>query len=91
MGDCEKNKTGSDQIWLLPVFCIFRRPYVGIIQIRFMGRRSYLPLSLCYKLPSYAVVASILHRTEGKIKTFCDIRPEPPLSYQGIRPKGFAR
>ena len=25
---------------------LFRHPYVGIIQIRLMGRRSYLPLSL---------------------------------------------
>jgi hypothetical protein len=25
---------------------MFKHPYVGIIQIRFMGRRPYLPLSL---------------------------------------------
>ena len=33
-----------------------KSPYVGIIQIRYLGRRSYLPLSLCYKLPAYLIV-----------------------------------
>ena len=32
-----------------------RRPYVGIIQIRYMGRRSHLPLSLWYKLPAVSL------------------------------------
>ena len=33
-----------------------KSPYVGIIQIRYMGRRLYLPLSLYYKLPVYEIV-----------------------------------
>ena len=36
--------------------CAHKSPYVGIIQIRYMGRRSYLPLSLSYKLPVYSIV-----------------------------------
>ncbi len=39
-----------------PNTLMFRHPYVGIIQIRLMGRRSYLPLSLseqnALKLPA---------------------------------------
>ena len=45
-------------------------PYVGMIQIRFMGRRSHLPLSLSYKLPSYVVVGFIVHGAGGKIKNY---------------------
>jgi len=33
-----------------------KSPYVGIIQIRYMGRRMHLPLSLSYKLPVYSIV-----------------------------------
>ncbi len=33
-----------------------RYPYVGIIQIRSVGRRKYLPLSLLSKLPMHSVL-----------------------------------
>ena len=35
---------------------VHNRPYVGIIQIRYKGRRPHLPLSLSYKRPVYEIV-----------------------------------
>ena len=53
---------------------LFRHPYVGIIQIRLMGRRSYLPLSLseqsCSQAPRCLIVRSLYTFLEEKTSLF---------------------
>ena len=67
-------KNRNHLIWVIPAqtylhdVCICISPFVGIIQIRYSGRRSHLPLSLYFKLPSasyicFRVVTVLLYRT----------------------------
>ena len=53
------------------VFIHYRLSYVGIIQIRFMGRRYDLPLSLSHKLPAvYSIYGFIINPPFQKRKDF---------------------
>ena len=56
----------------LSVHSFLIHPYVGIIQIRFAGRSSQLPLSLVHKLPICDYKAEYKNN-HWKCQAFCEI------------------
>ena len=73
----------------------FRHPYVGIIQIRLMGRRSYLPLSLSAFIDASSSplfnCTTIIHLFQKKYKYFLWIPSNTFTDFLFIHGQNFSK